>query len=144
MIYLLHIMICLIGESTSSNGTSNSCHGSVCIPSDYNRLENPNTKNFSIFVTLSKERKSTSKRSFKDIDLKTMMLRLEPKVVIAWQDERLFVEDSNKSVRLDMSLMDQIWTPNVVVQHRAIGDKSMDKSAMMDITRSGMSYLICT
>ena len=138
MIYLLHLVICLIGESTSSNDTSNSCYGSVCIPSDYNRLENPNTKNFSIFVTLSKERKSTSKRSFKDIDLKTMMLRLEPKVVIAWQDERLFVEDSNKSVRLDMSLIDQIWTPNVVVQHRAIGDRYMDKSAMMDITRSGM------
>ena len=140
MIYLLHILICLIGESTSSNGTSNSCYGSVCIPSDYSPSENPNTKNFSIFVTLSKERKSTSKRSFKEINLKTMMLRLEPKVVIAWQDERLLVEDSNKSVRLDMLLVDQIWSPNVVVQHRAIGDKSMDKSAMMDTTRSGMFY----
>ena len=109
---LLLILIC---EGYGYQNAKSAC--GINFPDNYNHYLKPKI----IYMGFGTSR--STEGSLKDIDELKMILKFEPRILLAWTDEQITVDqisgfkDSQENKILDTECLKKIWSPTLTVSH---------------------------
>ena len=102
---------------------NNTCFDNVCFPRDYNKSIPP-SKNLTVYANIVyKTGENLIRSSLKSIHEHKMRLEFVPRIVMAWEDPRVTLLEKTE-MRLDVLLLEFMWTPKITVENRKTKDGS--------------------
>ena len=94
------------------------CRDSVCVPKDYDKAKAPSTNVLANIVLVDK-RTSRDYNAIESIDVQTMKIRYNPKLVLVWKDPSVMFCNTFKQRQLNSNLISRIlrrshvWSPTI-------------------------------
>ena len=132
----LLILVANVINGENINGTNYKCFENICIPTDYKEKQMPAMHNFTVYVNIEipAETDGTSRQDegLENINIHKMMVSYTPRIVVAWQDPRLFVNSNERTFHVSDYHINKIWIPQITVTAR-----TQQTNGFMDYGRTG-------